>query len=68
MNNFTGSLVAIIGLFTGVAIVATLVSKNANTQNIVTSTFQGIGTAIQAATGPVTGSSMGVGSLSSLSI
>jgi hypothetical protein len=62
MNGFMGSVVAIVGLFAGVAIVAALVSKNANTANVLGSGFQGIATDLSAALAPVTGGSFGAGS------
>lgn len=41
----------------GVAIIATLVSKNAQTANVLGAGGKALATSIQAATGPVTGSS-----------
>jgi len=55
MSGFAGSIVAIVGLFAGVAIVAALVSRNANTANIAGAGFQGIAQDLSAALSPVTG-------------
>jgi hypothetical protein len=61
MNGFTGSIVAIVGLFAGVAIVAALVSKNANTAALTQNFFAGTSQALGAALSPITG---GNGSMS----
>ncbi len=68
MNGFMGSVVSIIGLFTGVAIVASLVSKNATTGSLISAGFSGIAQDIGAATAPLTGSSFGTGTYSGLNI
>lgn len=47
----------------GVAIIATLVSKNANTANVLTAGGKALGGAIAAATGPVTGNTGYSGSI-----
>lgn len=62
-----GALTAIVTVLTaivGVAIVAVLVAPNARTSNVIDSTFGGLGSALRAATGPVTGAaSTGFGNL-----
>jgi len=58
---------AIIGILTGVvglAVLATLVSKQANTAGVLQAGAQGFSQILQAATGPVSGG--GLGSLPSL--
>lgn len=60
-KDFFSSAVAIVGLFTGVAIVAALVSKNSQTPAVLNSYFGGIATGLHAALSPITGAS-GVGS------
>lgn len=55
-----GALKEVISIFSGItvlAIIATLVSRNANTANIITSTFGGFSKAVQVAEGPVSGNS-----------
>jgi Flp pilus assembly pilin Flp len=66
-------LAQILGIFAGlitVAIVATLVSKNATTGTLITNTFSGFSGALNTALSPVTGntgfSMSGVGSLNNL--
>jgi PRD1 phage membrane DNA delivery len=62
------SLKEIISIFSGLivlAIVATLFSKNANTSGVISSTFSGFSTAVQAAESPVSGNGLGIGSLNS---
>lgn len=56
------AVVSILTAVVGLAIIATLVSKNANTSNVLNSFFSGYGGLISAAEAPVT--SGGVGSLS----
>lgn len=55
MNAFGESLVTIALAIVGLGVVATVVSKNANTAGIATAGFQGLGSAITAAEGPVMG-------------
>ena len=62
MNGFMGSVVAIVGLFTGVAIVAALVSKNATTGSLITAGFGGVATDLGAALAPLSGNSFGMSS------
>ena len=63
MNGFMGSVVSIVGLFTGVAIVAALVSKNAQTGSVISAGFQGVATDLSAALSPITGSGLGAFSM-----
>lgn len=69
MNGFMTSLVTILTAITGIAVVAVIVSKNAQTPQVIGSFWQGFSQSINAATGPVTGGGQvsatgaGVGSL-----
>jgi hypothetical protein len=54
-SGFGASLAAVIGLFVGVSIVATLVSKNANTANVIQSAGSALSAVLKAATAPVSG-------------
>jgi hypothetical protein len=65
MGDFMSSIVAIIGIFAGVAIVAALVSKNAQTATVASAGFQGIATDLSAALSPITGNSFGGGAFTS---
>jgi uncharacterized membrane protein YbjE (DUF340 family) len=51
------SLVTILTGITGLALVAILVSKNANTSQVITSGFSGYSQALNTALSPVTGAS-----------
>lgn len=63
MDNALGQVLAIFtGLLT-VAIVALIVSKNAQTGNIIQTFTSGFATDLGAATAPVTGASGGLGSV-----
>ena len=53
MSGFGSSIVTVIGLFVGVAIVAVLVSKNAQTGTVVTSFGTAVSSIIGAAVKPV---------------
>ncbi len=65
MNGFWTAFVTVLTAIVGVAVVATLVSKNANTSGVLDSFWGGFGGAIRSATGPVTNaSSTGFGNLS----
>ena len=55
MSDLTNAMVVILTSLVGLAIVATLVSKNANTSGVVKSIFGGFSQAVGAATSPVTG-------------
>lgn len=58
MNSMTEALVTIVAGITGVALVATLVSKNANTAAIIQNVASGYGNSLAVAVSPVTGSSV----------
>lgn len=55
MNNIWSGIVTIAVAIIGVAIIATLVSKNANTANVIKSAGGAFSQALNAATGPVSG-------------
>jgi PRD1 phage membrane DNA delivery len=61
MNSAVAQIVAVFSMIIGVAIVAVLVSKNANTAGVINSAFGGLSTAIGAAVSPVTGGGGGIG-------
>lgn len=54
-NTFTEATVTIVLSIVGLAVVATLVSKNARTGNIIQSAASGLGNDIAVAQSPVTG-------------
>lgn len=66
MNQLWSGIVTIAVAIVGVAIVAVLVSKNANTAGVLQSAGQAFSQSLSAATGPVTGSSS-LGNLNSFS-
>lgn len=67
MNNVTGSIVTVLTAIVGVAILATLVSKNAQTPKVLESFGRSFSGMISAATAPVTGAGgIGLGFNSSL--
>jgi hypothetical protein len=55
MQGALGSIVSIVALIVGVAILAVLVSKNAQTPQVIASAGQALAQDLQAATAPVTG-------------
>lgn len=55
MNGFVTSMVTVLTAIIGVAIVAVLVSRNAQTPQVLNSFWGGFSGALQTATGPVTG-------------
>lgn len=55
MNNVVGQIVTVFTAIIGIAILAVLVSKRAQTPEVITAAFKGLGSAIGAATSPVTG-------------
>lgn len=61
-DNFINAMVAMVGTIVGLATIAVLVSKNANTSSVIQSASSGLSTDIATAVSPVTGSS-GIGSL-----
>lgn len=58
MNNITGSIVTVLTAIVGVAILAVIVSKNAQTTQVVQSAGSAFASIIKAATGPVSGQSV----------
>jgi len=56
MNHLTESLTTIALAIVGVAILAVLVSRNANTSGVIQSAASGFGNSLLAAEAPVTGS------------
>lgn len=60
MNSALAQVVAVFSMIVGVAIIAVLVSKNANTSQVIQTTFSGFGSALATAVSPVTGSSGGL--------
>lgn len=59
MSNSVNDIVKVLVAIVGVAIVAVLVSKNAQTATVITNTGNAFSSILKAATGPVSG---GVGS------
>lgn len=57
-GNFLGSLVTVLTAVLGVAIVAVLVSKNAQTPEVIKEFSTGFSSILGAATAPVSGSSL----------
>jgi hypothetical protein len=55
MNHGLGEIVTIITAIIGVAMVAVLVSKNANTTGVISSSTSGLGYLLGVAVSPVTG-------------
>ncbi len=55
MNNVVGQIVTVFTAIIGIAILAVLVSKKAQTPEVIKAAFGGLGYAINAATSPVTG-------------
>ena len=58
-DHLVTALVSILTAIVGLAIIATLVSKNANTSGVLNSLFSGFGQDIGVAVSPVTGSAFG---------
>lgn len=61
MNNTVGQVVTVLTAIVGVALVATLVSKNAQTPAVIKEAGDFFTGAIKAATGPVSGGYSGFG-------
>jgi hypothetical protein len=59
MNNVTGQVVTVLTAIVGVAILATLVSRNAQTPAVIKEFGNAFSGALRAATGPVTGGGYG---------
>lgn len=57
MNQLWNGLFTVASLIVGLALVATLVSRNANTSGVLNAAAGGLATDIRAATAPVTGAS-----------
>lgn len=53
MNNALGQIVTVFTAIVGVAMLAVLVSKNANTSGVIKSVGDAFSTSLRAATGPV---------------
>lgn len=60
-NQLVNSVVTVAVAIVGVAIVAVLVSRNANTSGVINSAAGGFSQALAVAESPVTGSSSGLG-------
>lgn len=58
-ENLVSSLTIVFLALVGLGIIATLVSRNANTSGVINSAFGGLGAAITSAQGPVLGSTFG---------
>lgn len=63
-DNTIHSVVTIFTAIIGLAIIAVIVSKNANTENVIGAGFSGLARGIEVADGPVSGNS-GFGGTSS---
>lgn len=61
MDRLLDGVVSIATAIVGVALLAVLVSKNANTSGVITSSGNAFSQALNAATGPVSGNSFGGG-------
>lgn len=61
MDNVVNSIAAILTAVIGLAIVAVLVGQNSQTSSVVQSAGTGFSSIIQAATGPATGNTNGIG-------
>ncbi len=59
MNGVTAQILTVASAIVGVAVIATLVSRNSNTSGVITAAGGAFGNAIRAATGPVTGNNLG---------
>ncbi len=55
MNNALGQIVTVITAIIGVAILAVLLSRKADTANVITASTKGLGHLIGAAVSPITG-------------
>jgi hypothetical protein len=59
MNSIMGGVVTILMAIIGVAILAVLVSKQANTTNVIGAASQGFSGALGTALSPITGNALG---------
>jgi hypothetical protein len=66
MNDAWSGIISVALAITGIAIIAVLVNKQANTAGIIQAASGGFAQDIQAAVSPVTGGGMGMGNFSSL--
>lgn len=62
MSEITTSIVTVLLAIVGVAVIAVLVSKNANTSGVIGAGSQGFSSGLGAALSPVTGSGFGLSS------
>ena len=60
-DNFINAMVAVVTSIVGLAIIAVLISRNANTAGVITSAGGALSTDIATAVSPVTGSGSGFG-------
>lgn len=67
-DNLVTAIVSIVLAIIGLASLATILSSNAQTSNVIKAASGGLATDIQAATGPVTGGMGGLGGLSAPSL
>lgn len=67
-NELLTSLVTVATAIVGVAILAVLVSKNANTSGVITSAGGAFASALNAATSPITGNSFSGGGVSAFTL
>ena len=63
MGGALAQIITVFSMIIGVAIISVLVSKNSNTQGVITSTFSGFSQALGVAESPVTSASSGASSL-----
>lgn len=63
-NNFVGQMVVVLTGIIGVAIIAVLVSKNAQTPAVLNSLFGGVSKTLGTAVSPVTGGGSSMGNIS----
>lgn len=60
MTDYTNAIVAVIVAIIGLATLAVILSKQANTASVIQASSQGLGTLINAAVSPVTGGYTGL--------
>jgi hypothetical protein len=61
MSRVGEQAVVVVMAIISVAVLAVIVSKNANTTGVISAVAQGFSQALGAATAPITGGSMGIG-------
>lgn len=64
MNEMWGGVITVATAIVGVAILAVLVSKQANTSQVISSAARGFAADLQAAVSPITGTTNTLGGLS----